>query len=497
MGNRDKLFRFLYRTLPALALISASVEAAQATRPIMVSMHFHLDPPGLYLPPPHKEPPNRNQRIKEYSEQREAVLWLKNLATEKGFKISAYMTGPYAEFALKLGHTEDFKDFMPGKKHVLGTHLHFQYKSPIDREDFHWSDCAMDPTRPQVPACVPHVWLSNVSAVNLVFKNLGFQERDNKILHGTHRHCALPNFCLTSGELYPNVFNSVGGTREAYHPYRTAVTFDPRLKGNQQYIRDLKTSDFIAVPTATEGVFGVNDNHWPEGWVNGTVQYAKRDYIMEYIEWQYSATWDKTARPWVFELGFHPHEITKDKNEIKGNTFGRNVRETLAEFYTWMNTNFKDSFTYANYYDVADAYVKWEKANPGEIIFKNNIETNPDSSKIDPYAYNGKMRSALKRNNMYYSAMERNPHLEIFEFTNTCNKKAVLVYSKKNLTSFDLTKYFSGPVSKIDMGAKSVTTHPCKVISVNSVPVLFTDAPLTGDPCPHPPVSGFFQDSKA
>jgi hypothetical protein len=436
---------------------------AAKVNPIMVSMHFHLDPVGLWNPL--NPNPTQQERLKEYRDHRDAVLWLKRLATERGFKISAEMTGPYAEFAIKNNHTVDFADFMPGRTHCLGTHLHFQYKSGQDTEDYHWTDCGMDEKDK-----IPRVWKDNVDLVNQIFIKSGFHAEDNKILHGSHRQCNDAVGCLGYGpmQLYPNKFAYLGGLRGLYHPYRSAPVPVPIS------IKDLQKSPFIAIPCASEGVFGENGIHLPEGKMNGTLEFLQRDYIMEYIEWLYSKNWDGTSRPWVFELAFHPYNIlawTRDSE-------GRLVRDTLDAFYSWLNSKFKDTFVYANYYDVIDAYNKWEKTNPGKLIF---INKNARRDVIDPYMYNAKMVSVLRNNDMYFLRMDRKPDKEIFEFTNTIGMKAVLVCSRGKKASFNLAKYFPTRVSRISMGADPQSISPGRAVNLDSTPVLFTDAPvLTG-----------------
>jgi len=43
--------------------------------------------------------------------------------------------------------------------------------------------------------------------------------------------------------------------------------------------------------------------------VYGTLPFARRDFILEYLEWTVHQRRGLEARPWVFGFGFHPYEI--------------------------------------------------------------------------------------------------------------------------------------------------------------------------------------------
>ncbi len=76
----------------------------------------------------------------------------------------------------------------------------------------------------------------------------------------------------------------VGGARELYHPYRMDFSVDPPriAQGGPP------GSPIVAIPVAVEGVFGVNGKHGPDGWINGSLEFAQRDFVLQYVEWLHS-----------------------------------------------------------------------------------------------------------------------------------------------------------------------------------------------------------------
>jgi hypothetical protein len=442
----------------------AGSSTTSASNPIMVGMHLHVDPVGVGTPL--VKDPTRDQRIAEYESHRESMAWLRQLCQDKGCKISAQMTGVYAEFVTKLAHFDDFKDFMPGGTHHLGVHLHGHYKDPeANQEDFTWSE-----TPAGTSSEATRVWNDEVPLVNEIFEHFGFPATANDEWDGAQAMCQDMMTCLghRSGAAYPNKFTIVGGSRENYHPHRSNPA-DPPLTQDT-----LANGPCVAVSLGIEGVFGVNGEHGPDGWVNGSLEFAQRDYVMEYVEWLYSKTWDSTSRPWVFEVSFHPYNVLAKATDPQG----RPVRDTLASLYDWLNQEFSDTLTYANRAEVVAAYQRWEGQNPGEPIF---VDSDPSTSTIEPRMFNASMRSTLKTNAMYLTASNRTSDPEIFEFANQAGNKAVLAVAKAQGARLDLGRYFTGSVSRIRMGEKASAMNLApETVELDRVPVMFTDATASG-----------------
>jgi hypothetical protein len=467
MSSRQ-VFVSLPMVFSAMVVVSCSGGTENTTAPadsnrIMVGIHLHVDPVGTYVGP------TRELRIAEYDTHREAIAWLKQLCRDKGCKISAQMTGVYAEFVNKLSHFDDFADFMPGKTHHLGVHLHNQYKdSSGDTSDFTWSEATLGTS-----ALATQVWNDEVPLVNHIFEHFGYSATDNNEWDAAQAMCEDMMVCLglQPGAGYANQFTIVGGSRDYYHPYR----WDP---DHLQMTTDtLQNGPTVAVSLGIEGVFGVNGEHGPDGWLNGTLEFAQRDYVMEYIEWLYSKTWDTTSRPWVFEASFHPYNILAGVTDPKG----RLVRDTLVSLYDWLNSQFEDTLSYANRADVVATYESWQQANPNELIF---VDSDTSTPAIEPRMFNSTMRTLLKTNSMYLSNSDRSGDPEIFEFTNTAGKKAVLAIAKAKGAHLELADYLSGSINKIRMGetATSMNTTPASV-ELDLVPTMFTDATAIEPSC--------------
>ncbi len=143
--------------------------------PILIAPMMHIDP----LPTIN----DSNQVINVYNQHRDAILWYKNLALSNGVKLSAQMTGVYAEACTRRGHWSDFSDFITGAMHHLGTHLHANVKT-IPPRNYVWR------TLPNQfynhPDSVRKVFWDNLPWINQVFIRNGYSTSNNWFFHGTH-----------------------------------------------------------------------------------------------------------------------------------------------------------------------------------------------------------------------------------------------------------------------------------------------------------------------
>jgi len=144
--------------------------------PILVTGMVHMDP-FLTLP-------DTNQTLQNYQPHREAFLWYVNYADSAGLRLSAQMTGVYAEACVRQDNAADLASFMPLGRHHLGTHIHANVKTPIA---YRWR--LIPPGSHSNPDSCRLVMSDNFPWVNQVFVANGFSSADNYFFHGSRR-CA-------------------------------------------------------------------------------------------------------------------------------------------------------------------------------------------------------------------------------------------------------------------------------------------------------------------
>jgi hypothetical protein len=403
------------------AQMTPGVKAKQP--PLNIVLNLHMDPWGRRGDSP-------EELMSQYRKHRDAFLWLCDLARQKGFKITAEITGFYAEYVLRQNHETDFIDFMPGKTHFLGTHLHENYKS--DKTPYVW-DQSWDSKD------APKIFRDQVLMINRIFKSLGFSETDNHLIHGVVVECDDPatfyGASKTNKAPYPNFFDIVTGYGLLNHPYRTnADALRARLP-----IEDLD-GKFIAIPKPTPGFMGViHDPYGSPQKVNLTLGTLQKDFILEYIEWQTCNTLDLDPRPWIF--AFDIHVLDLNDGLIGGD--GKPIRTGFSQFYDWINDHFKGTFRYATASDVAAEYLEWEKAHP-------NTRTYSDSGR------SGEAKPDLLTANIYYRLKGYGPHAyvyhaehtvdqtRIYEFRKGPHDRSLLIVPKGDASTLDLSAWIHG-----------------------------------------------------
>lgn len=328
---------------------------------INIIVNVHHDPVGMFG--------IESQRVTQYESHREAFLWLQSLAEIEGFAISSMLTGIYAEFVVRQNHFDDFIDFMPGRRHLLGSHLHAHYKGPFDTGVYSWSE-SYDPQFGQ------QVWDDQIPYVNQIYEGLGVGAANNHVHHGAHNYGEDPVAILgvqPNDNAYPNFFDVVEGQRGLYHPYRPSMT---------EGLED-PTSPFIAIPLAS-GVFGGDQPHGPEGMVYGTLPFVQRDFLLEYLERWYHQRHQLPPRLWVFGWGIHPYQMV---DRFVG-TDGRSTREALSDYFSWINANFgEDTITYAQYEDVRQQFLEWESCNSDTTVYPS-VSASPSEPLVSHHAQN-------------------------------------------------------------------------------------------------------------
>lgn len=323
-----------------------------APSPILVTGMVHIDPIGT--------PPDSFATIASYGQHRSAIQWYLSLAAQTGLRLSAQMTGVYAEACVRQGDTGDFSAFMPGGAHHLGSHLHANVK----RSDAYgwrllpeWAYSNPDSTR--------RVFADNMPWVNSVFAQNGFVESDNWFLHGTH--ASYPGmegdlWCLSDpGTLpYANCFLMAASQRGAHWVHRGGYALEPAQTSDESYVKLGEVG----------GIIGVDAVHGPEGMVWGTVPYQKRDFLRVYLEWRESARLGEERAIRFFNWMIHPYQL------IPGylGTDGRPPRLSIAELVDWLRAEFigqadETGFVmarFANAREIAETHAQWAATHPSD-----------------------------------------------------------------------------------------------------------------------------------
>lgn len=323
-----------------------------APSPILVTGMLHIDPIGT--------PPDTAQTIQSYLQHRSAIQWYLGLASQTGLRLSAQMTGVYAEACVRQGNAADFVSFMPGGVHHLGTHLHANVKTGAP---YGWRQIAQSAYAD--PDSTRRVFSDNMPWVNEVFERNGFTTADNWFLHGTH--ASYPGmeedlWCLADpGDLpYDNCFAMAPSQRGAHWVHRGGYAREPGQTADESYVKLGEVG----------GIVGVDAVHGPEGMVWGTVRYQKRDFLRVYLEWRESARGGEEPAVRFFNWMIHPYQL------VPGyvGTDGRSPRASIAELVDWLRAGFiehtdETGFVvarFANASEIRQSYDAWRASHPAE-----------------------------------------------------------------------------------------------------------------------------------
>lgn len=343
----------------ALVLLLAACVAAAAgpapaaptdLPPILVTGMVHIDPIA--------SPPDSAIAIQSYLQHRAALAWYVDLAAQTGLRLSAQMTGVYAEACVRQDDAADFTAFMPGGPHHLATHLHANVKGP---GPYSWR------TLPQfayaLPDSVRRVMADNIPWVNRLFVMNGHTSADNWFFHGTH--ASYPGmeedlWCLTDpGSLpYDNCYTMAAALRGGHYVYRGGFALEPSQTADTSYVK---------LPEVG-GIIGFDQVHGPEGMVYGTVPYQKRDFLRVYMEWRESVRRGEPRAVRYFNWMIHPYQL------LPGTigTDGRPPRLSIVELVDWLRANFIEHADesgqvmarFANAAEIRAAYESWRGTHP-------------------------------------------------------------------------------------------------------------------------------------
>lgn len=319
--------------------------------PILVTAMVHIDPlPTI---------PDQQQILRQYARHRDGWLWYLNLAAETGLRISAQMTGVYAEACIRQGHAFDFMPCMPGGPHHLGTHLHANIKEP---EPYVWKTLPENQYR--IPELVRRVFEDNLPWVNRVFEGNGFSSKNNWFFHGSHAVFpgmdeVLFDYSRPGNFPYDNVYLACGALRGRLYLYRGDWLQEPHQKEGC-YIKISEVG----------GIIGEDSLHGPEGMVYGTVRYQKRDFLRVYIEWREMVRRGDSGPVRHFNWMVHPYQLMAGYVASDG----RSSRDSIRELVAWLNENFigkKDESghimaQYVAMVDMCRAFEDWERNFPAQ-----------------------------------------------------------------------------------------------------------------------------------
>lgn len=337
----------------ALALLASPGASGQPAEPlpVLVTGSVHIDPIPTFA--------DSIQTVAAYAEHRQALQWYVALAESTGLRLSAQMTGVYAEACVRQGHEGDFAGFMPGGHHHLGTHLHANVKMP---EPYRWRTVA--PADNSNPDTCRVVLSDNIPWVNRVFEGSGSSSVANDFFHGSH--ATYPGmdtlWCRADPAPLPfdNCFTISGSRRGAFYIHRGGWGTEPAQSPDTSCVKLAEVG----------GIIGYDQEHGPEGTVWGTVPYQKRDFLRVYIEWREAVRRGESSAVRIFNWMIHPYQLVP----AAVGTDGRPPREHIEELVAWLDANFIGRAdetgavvaTYANAGEMRDAYEAWSAAHPVE-----------------------------------------------------------------------------------------------------------------------------------
>lgn len=318
--------------------------------PILVTAMVHVDP----LP----TVPNITAILGAYAQHRDGWLWYLDLAKRTGLRLSAQMTGVYAEACLRQGNASDFASCMPGGPHHLGTHLHANIKGPAP---YVWE--TVPPYLHHDPATVAQILAENIPWINAIFDANGFSSVDNWFFHGSFATYPGMDRELfgVSGLPYTNRYLMAGALRGRLYLYRGGFLTEPHQEGTDV--------SFIKMPEVG-GIIGEDRPHGPEGIVYGSVPYQRRDFLRAYIEWREMVRRGDHGPVRHFTWMIHPYQL------VQGyvGSDGRSPRVSIEELVNWLRGHFIEKrddtgqivARFANVREIRDAFETWERVYPAE-----------------------------------------------------------------------------------------------------------------------------------
>lgn len=351
-SNQTFALRFMTIKLFLIFIFTGvSISISQTPIPIYVTGMVHIDP----LP---SDVHDTTIVIRAYDSHRIALLWYVDFANQTGLRLSAQMTGVYAEACIHRGHASDFISFMPGRVHHLGTHAHANVKAPVK---YLWRTIANQFYHN--PDSVKKIMTDNIPWVNQVFTSNGFTSADNWFFHGSHgtffgMDTILFRYPQPNPYPYNNDYKMAGAVRGGHYVYRGGFLTEPNTSSDTSYIKFPEVG----------GIIGFDELHGPEGMVYGTFPYQKRDFLRVYIEWRESVRRGEARAVRFFSWMIHPYQLI---HQVKG-TDGRSPRIHIQEFVAWLEENFIGHTDesgnviarFANAGEIRSAYESWRAMYP-------------------------------------------------------------------------------------------------------------------------------------
>jgi len=355
MKRENSLFRVLC-ALRCVALLFALLVVAlplqsQSPMPIYITGMVHIDPLITNTT-------DTNAVIASYNSHRNAFLWYVRYADSVGLRLSAQMTGVYAEACVRKGNASDFAAFMPGGIHHLGTHAHLTVKRTIP---YVWRtvSAGFGSNRDTVR----QIMIDNIPWVNAVFTGNGNTSAANWFFHGTQASypgmdTVLFRYPVPNPYPYDNVFRMCGAVRGGFWIYKGGFLTEPSQSPDTNYIK---------IPEAG-GIIGYDQVHGPEGMVYGTVPYQRRDFLRVYIEWRESVRRGTPDAVRYFNWMIHPYQLVPGAV----GTDGRPPRVHIQELVAWLRENFVGrtdesgnvAAQFANVAQIRSAYESWRRTYP-------------------------------------------------------------------------------------------------------------------------------------
>jgi hypothetical protein len=425
---------------------------SQEFTPILITGLVHIDPITADMT-------DETQILKIYNESRDALIWYINFAEQNGIKLSAQMSGAYAELCLGNIHASDFRSFMPGGLNHLGTHLHAETKQS---GKYLWKKIPTDKYADE--ATITQALRDHISQVNSIFTANSSSSDNNWLMHGNK--IGYPGMdALLMGGLgngITNKFSMSEGKRGFYMGYRSGYFLEPWENWDTTFTRFSQVGGEIGFDSDIDG----------SGKTYGTFQYQKRDFLRVYIEWREAVRRNEHTAIYHFNWLTHPYQLMPN---LKGSD-GKLVRQQITDLVNWL---------YKFYINKSDETGKTiaRSANASEI--KSAI----DNWRVDYPEQEGNLQGTIGNGEMplyspgiyrrlescfHYSEVETtDPMFVAHRFLDRNTMKTVyLAWTKQGSKSFDKLLPIKGDFIIVNGDSSIIPCPEGTGISINEIPVL-------------------------
>jgi hypothetical protein len=417
--------------------------------PINVYMVLHIDPLGINV--------QSNQWIvspDEYEQTYTEIDFLISEAARHGMNFTALYNGWYPMEALERGDLSQFSELL-NAGHEVGSHAHrITYDPATDMWTGHVEELSIFGNPNYDPALSREIWNTAYEPVETVLNELGVADQN-------------ATMCSTALSLSDeiNLMEEFGYTIAAGNRMEKGVNYFGHIVWNPWRAANIDVRGHEIAEDFTSPY--ISFNHYAQigtpGGVHGvdlTVPQLQRRFLMLYLEWLSRVRTGADDKVWSFGFVFHPED-------------GSTHNQALAEFLTWLDSNFVGQTTpdglviaqYATLGEIASQFYSWEAANPGVSSF-NYVNG-------DPYPYSHPVVPEKLEGADYLGEVNLGPDITCYQFS-AGDQSIYLIWSNIGTQSIDFSAQLSGNVIVTMMNGDQSSQQPA-ALSISEEP-MFVEA---------------------